>query len=334
MKAFLSILKWVGVALVIVVVGFALFVFVRADRTYSAPYPDIAASADSALIARGKHLFYGPAHCAGCHAPRDQVALLEQGEEVLPSGGEDFHLPIGIVHAPNITPDEETGIGTYTDQELARTLRFGVKRNGQALMDFMPFYDLSERDLTAVISFLRSLPPVRNERPAHEWNFMGNAVRALGMIKPMGDADVPPAPPVDSTAEYGHYLAESVANCRGCHTRRDLMTGGWIGTDYAGQMVFTLANEQGNPVEDRYFITPNLTPDPETGRIANWTQDMFIARFRQGRTIPGSPMPWGQYSMMTDLELAALYKFFQSLEPVKADAPIPFGVQEGTPPGS
>jgi hypothetical protein len=112
------------------------------------------------------------------------------------------------------------------------------------------------------------------------------------------------------------------------------MTGGWIGTDYAGQMVFTLANEQGNPVEDRYFITPNLTPDPETGRIANWTQDMFIARFRQGRTIPGSPMPWGQYSMMTDLELAALYKFFQSLEPVKADAPIPFGVQEGTPPGS
>lgn len=165
MRKFLQTPKWVTAALAVLIVGFVLFVFARADRTYDAPYPDIAASDDSALVARGKHLFYGPAHCAGCHAPRSEVARLEMGEEVSPSGGEDFDIPLGMIYAPNITPDVETGIGSYTDQELARTMRFGVKRNGQALVDFMPFYDMSDRDLTAIISYLRSIPAVRNERP-------------------------------------------------------------------------------------------------------------------------------------------------------------------------
>jgi len=201
----------------------------------------------------------------------------------------------------------------------------------KALMDFMPFYDMSDRDQTALISFLRSLPPVRNERPDHEWNFLGNMVRALGMIKPMGDEVVPPAPPVDSTVAYGHYLAESVANGRGCHTKRDMMTGGWIGTDYAGEMAMDVIDEQGEVIKDKHIITPNLTPDAETGRITNWTKEMFIQRFRQGRTIEGSVMPWGQFKKMTDLELTALYKFFQSLPPVSAEKPIPVGVQDGPP---
>lgn len=324
MKTLIKAFKWFGIALALLLIGFVLFVFMRAERTYEAPYPEIVASSDSLVIARGRDLFYGPAHCSGCHAPADQLERLEAGEEVLPSGGEDFDLPIGIIHSPNITPDVDTGIGSFTDGELARALRYGVKRNGQALMDFMPFYDLSEEDLTAVISFLRSVPPVYNVRPENEWNFLGNMVRALGMIKPMGDAEVPPTPPADSTADYGHYIAESIANCRGCHTKRDMMTGGWIGPDYAGQAVFEIEDGSG---DEKYIVTPNLTPDQGTGRMVNWTQEAFITRFRTGMTIDESVMPWGQFSRMTDMELAALYKFFQSLEPVIAEDPIPVGVQ-------
>jgi len=323
-KTLIKAFKWFGIALALLLIGFVLFVFMRAERTYEAPYPEIVASSDSLVIARGRDLFYGPAHCSGCHAPADQLERLEAGEEVLPSGGEDFDLPIGIIHSPNITPDVDTGIGSFTDGELARALRYGVKRNGQALMDFMPFYDLSEEDLTAVISFLRSVPPVYNVRPENEWNFLGNMVRALGMIKPMGDAEVPPTPPADSTADYGHYIAESIANCRGCHTKRDMMTGGWIGPDYAGQAVFEIEDGSG---DEKYIVTPNLTPDQGTGRMVNWTQEAFITRFRTGMTIDESVMPWGQFSRMTDMELAALYKFFQSLEPVIAEDPIPVGVQ-------
>ena len=325
----LPILKWIGFSILILIIGFVVFVYARANRTYDAPYPEIAASTDSSLIVRGEYLVYGPAHCSYCHAPISELARLNAGEKVPLSGGFDFVLPVGVLYAPNITTDEETGIGAFTDQELARSLRHGVKRNGQALVDFMPFYDLSDSDLTAIISYLRTTAPVKNKRPENKWNFMGKAVLAAGLIKPMGDAIVPPSPEPDSTAAYGKYLSESVANCKGCHTNRDMMTGAYIGADYAGQAKFEVIDNRGQIVKGKHFVTPNLTPDPETGRMALWNEELFITRFRAGEVIPGTPMPWGPYSRMTDLELKALFKYLHSLEPVHAA--IPLGIQEGDP---
>jgi mono/diheme cytochrome c family protein len=329
MKKFLKILKWTGIGILTIIIGLVVFVFARANRTFEAPYPEIAASLDSSLIARGEYLVYGPAHCAYCHAPTSEIPRLNAGEKVPMSGGFDFVLPVGVVHTPNITLDKETGIGAYTDKEIARTLRYGVKRNGQALIDFMPFYDLSDRDLTAIISYLRTTAPVNNKRPKHEWNFMGKAVMAVGFIKPMGDGVIPPTPEPDSTAAYGKYLAESVANCRGCHTKADMMTGARIGPDYAGQANLEVFDERAQIIKGKHLVTPNLTPDPETGRIALWNQEVFINRFRAGAVIPGTPMPWGPYSRMTELELKAIFKYLHSLDPVHAATPV--GIQEGDP---
>ena len=330
-KRVIQFINWLILGSCIVIAGVVIFIFIHAEQTYDAPYPEIVASQDPAVIARGKHLFYVTAHCGGCHAPRDQIERLEAGEEVLPSGGEDFDLPIGMIYAPNITSDVETGIGAYTDQEIARAMRFGIKRNGQAMLDFMPFYDLNDDDLTAIISFLRTLPSIRNPRPKNEWNFLGKALMAFKVIKPMGDAIVPAPLEIAPTVEYGHYLAESVTNCRGCHTKRSLRTGKLTGAEYAGQMAFGITID-GVLDNSRHLITPNLTPDPETGRMTTWTQDTFSQRFRAGRIIPESIMPWGSFSNMTELELTALYKFFQTLPPVHAKDPIPYGVQEGPPP--
>ncbi len=329
MKKLLKVLKWTGLGLVILILGFVIFVYARANRTYEAPYPEIKASLDSTLIARGESLVHGPAHCAHCHAPISEFARLNAGEIVPMSGGFDFVLPPGTVYSPNITPDLETGIGGYTDGEIARALRYGVKRDGKPLVDFMPFYDLSDYDLTAIISYLRTTTPIKNKRPENDWNFMGKAIIALGLIKPMGDGIIPPAPARDSTAAYGKYLAESVANCVGCHTNRDMMTGAFIGPDYAGQALFEVIDETGNIVKGKHFVTPNLTPDPETGRIALWNEEVFINRFRAGNLMQGSPMPWGSYRRMTDLELKAMFKFLKSLEPVHS--PTPVGIQEGDP---
>jgi mono/diheme cytochrome c family protein len=329
MKKFLKILKWIGICLLVLIVGLVTFVYLRSNRTFDAPYPEITASLDSSLIARGAHLVNGPAHCAFCHAPISEFARLNAGEKVPMSGGFSFVMPPGTVYSPNITTDVETGIGGFTDAEIARTLRYGVKRNGQALIDFMPFYDLSDRDLTAIISYLRTTSPVKIKHPENEWNFLGKAVLAFGLIKPMGDAIVPEAPAPDSTAAYGKYLAESVANCRGCHTNRDMMSGAYIGAEYAGQTKFEVLDDQGSILKGKHLVTPNLTPDPETGRMTLWDQEFFINRFRSGVTIPGTPMPWGPYSRMTDLELKALFKYLHSLEPVYAQSPV--GIQDGDP---
>ena len=329
MKKLLKILKWTGIGILIIIIGFVIFVYARAGRTYDAPYPEITASLDSSVIARGEALVNGPAHCADCHAPISEHVRLNAGEKVPMSGGFDFVIPPGIIHAPNITPDAETGIGGFTDREIARTLRYGVKRNGQPLVDFMPFYDLSDRDLTAIISYLRTTAPVKNKRPANEWNFLGKALVALGLVKPLGDGIIPEAPEPDSTVAYGRYLAESVANCRGCHSERDMMTGAYIGPYYAGNAKFEVLDDKGNIIKGKHLVTPNLTPDPETGRITLWPREVFIARFRAGKVIPGSPMPWGPYKRMTDLDLIAIYKYLHSLEPVHIATPV--GIQDGDP---
>lgn len=326
MKVLFKILMWIGIIIVVLVLGFAVFVL-NSDKRYEAPYPEISAVSDSAVVARGAYLVNGPAHCAHCHAAGSDFSKVEMGEMVPLKGGFYFALPIGTVYPPNITSHPESGIGSYTDEELARALRYGVKKDGKPLMDFMPFYDLSDEDLVAVISYLRTLAPVENQMPENEFNFLGKTLVALGAIKPMGDGEVPEMPKKDSTVLYGQYLANSVANCQGCHTNRDLKTGGWIGEKYAGGFAMEMIESDGTISKDKHVISPNITPDEKTSRISGWTQKDFLTRFRKGRLIEGSPMPWGPFSRMSDLELIAIYKYLQTLKPVENETPV--GVQEG-----
>ncbi|MEB2297158.1 MAG: c-type cytochrome [Ignavibacteria bacterium] len=329
MKKFFKVLKWIVLTIVVVIVVFIGYALLRSQDTFEAPYAEITASTDSTLIARGKYLVYGPAHCVNCHVSPSEFEKVVAGEFVPLSGGHVFALPIGNIYVPNITSDKNTGIGSYSDRELARLFRYGIKRNGHAALDFMPFYDVSDKDITAIISYLRTEPAVNKSVPQNEWNFLGKIVQAFGMIKPSGDGNVPPSPEPDSTIEYGHYLAESVANCRGCHTKRDLMTGGYAGTYYAGQMQFEAFDQDGKIIPGKHMVSPNLTPDKETGRIALWTQDVFIRRIQAGRVIQGSPMPWEAFSKMNESDLKAIYKFLNTLQPVHSETPA--GILEGDP---
>lgn len=298
--------------MLVLIIGITAVVAMRQNNKFEAPYPEIKASKDSTPIARGKYLVYGPAHCAHCHTPMDAIERLEKGEEVALIGGHLFEIPPGKFYARNITPDKETGIGNYTDEEIARTLRFGVKKNGSALLDFMPFHNLSDEDLTAVISYLRTTKPIRNAVPENRFNVLGRVVNAF-MIKPVGpEGEVPKSVAQGPTPEYGKYLAHYVANCRGCHTERDLKTGKFTGIDFAGGLEFEEPALKGVK-----FVTPNLTPDKKTGKIADWSEEQFIKRFRAGRQIAASPMPWGPFSRMTDDELKAIYRYLHSLKPVE-----------------
>lgn len=306
-----SILKWTGIGAVGLIALFIAVVYALQLKTYDAPYPNIAASTDSAVIARGKHLVYGPAHCNYCHGSKEDFKKSLNGEIVELKGGYEFVMPLGIMRSPNLTPDAKTGIGRRTDAELARTLRYGVNAEGKAVFDFMPFHNLSDEDLTAVISYLRSVPPIEHEVVNRELNFAGKAVIAL-LIRPVGPVGEPPIEvKEDSTSDYGKYLAHSVANCVGCHTNRDLMTGAYIGKPFAGGLAM-----ESDEDPSMMITSPNITPDPETGRMATWNEEIFIHRFRQGPQVPGSHMPWGAFKRMTDLELKAIYRYLQSVEPV------------------
>jgi mono/diheme cytochrome c family protein len=291
-----------AVALVLVL---AFFILDR--RKYDAPYPAIHASNDPAVIERGKYLAYGTAHCADCHGVNDPEGRL--------SGGFEFKLPFGVVHTPNITPDPETGIGKMKDEEIARSLRHGVGRDGRALLPFMPFANMSDEDLTAVISFLRSQKPVVHAVPKHEINTLGRVVTAF-MIRPKGPDGTPPVSvPREATAAYGKYLVHNVGNCTGCHTERDGI-GRPVGPDLAG----------GGNIDG--WITPNLTPDRDTGRITNWTEETFVLRFHVGSGPKGSPMPWKSFGTISDDDARAIYRYLHSLPAVNN----PKAPKESSPP--
>lgn len=309
-----KVILYILLFIVIVIAGLFVYVQTSWDKNFEAPYPEISASTDSAVIARGQYLAFGPGHCAYCHIPADKLKDVAAGRVVPLSGGWEMAIPPGTFRAPNITPDMETGIGSFTDAELARTLRHMVKHNNKFMLPVMEFTEMSDEDITAVISFLRTQEPVKNAVPPSEFSFLGKALLAFGAIKPQGPKKTPPVSvPVDSTASYGSYLANNVANCVGCHTARDMKTGAFTGPAFAGG--FAMPAEYDPEMAGYMFLSPNLTPDPETGVIALWDEETFVERFQYGRLQPGSPMPWEAFAMMNEMELKALFRYFNSLEP-------------------
>jgi len=307
-----KILKWTGILLLTLIVAITVVIASRQNLKYDAPYPDLKASTDSAVIAKGKHLVTGAAHCINCHSTANVDSLVDLGQPAPLSGGVKFELPVGIIYSKNITPDKETGIGKYTDGEIARALRYGVHPNGDPVYDFMPFHNMSDEDLTAVISYLRAQKPVKNEVPENKLNILGNIVKAF-MVKPVGPSgEVPETVKQDTTAEYGKYIAISVAECNGCHTQRDL-SGAYIGAAFAGGNEF---NEGGYKL-----VTPNITSD-SSSRIYGWTAQDFINRFRMGKVIPYSPMPWNSFKRMNDDELKAIYNFLKTVPHAKNEMQV------------
>ncbi|MBA4850367.1 c-type cytochrome [Emticicia sp. BO119] len=304
MKILLKTLKRIGITLLVLVVGFVITVSLRQNLTYEAPYPDIKASKDSSVIAHGKDLALGPAHCASCHSTANADSLIALGQEVPLSGGFEFKIPpVATIYSPNITSDSTHGIGKRTDGEIARALRYGVRADGTAMFDFMPFHNVSDEDLTAIVSYVRSLKPVNKPRKQHEIEPMGRIIKAF-MVEPVWPSEkIQKSVKVDTTAEYGRYLAHNVANCVGCHTRRGL-AGGYTGEQFAG------GNKMGE------LITPNITPD-SSSRIYGWSEEAFIARLKGGKVIPQSEMPWNSFKRMNDNQLKAIYRYLQTVKPAK-----------------
>jgi mono/diheme cytochrome c family protein len=262
-------------------------------------------------LARGKYLAENVCACMECHTPHDwtkPVSPLTPGMigagEAIPLAG----LP-GRVVAPNLTPDRETGAGSWTDDQFARAIREGIGHDGRALFPAMPYRSyraLSDEDMASVILYLRSLPPVRNPLPRTRLSIPAKFV-ILGMPQPLRTA-VPE--PDDSTPEKrGAYLA-AVGACIDCHTPINRLGRRLPGMDFAGGYV--LAGPFGR------VASANLTPD--ASGIPYYDLALFTNAMRAGSVgaRPINPvMPWTTYRGMTDGDLADLFAYLRTLPPVR-----------------
>lgn len=264
--------------------------------------PAIAEDAD--LLARGAYLVTGPAGCGNCHSPLGPQGVVA-GQELSGRLVEDGDAFTAI--APNITPAGR--IASWSDAELARSIREGIRPDGSVIGPPMPFTfyrGLSDTDLAAMVAYLRSVPPVENDPGASVYNI-----------------PLPPAygPPVDHvadipagvTVEYGEYLAGPVAHCMECHTPFGPQ-GPLVETDL-GRGGFEFHGPWG------VSVGSNLT-NHEDG-LAGYTDDEIAGMITQGVRPDGTPMfppmPYGYLAQMTEDDLAAIILYLRSLPPL-ADA--------------
>jgi hypothetical protein len=198
----------------------------------------------------------------------------------------------------------------------------------------MPFGDMSDADLTAIVSFLRAQPPVRNVVPDNELTLIGKVVKSLSPVfKPRTAVHPPAAAPAEQpTRERGEYVARSVANCGGCHTQHNPLTFARTGPEFAGGTEMEPAERPGADASV-WFRTPNLTPTPGSALSKFPDRETFIARFQRGGFhYDGSPMPWGPFSQISEVDLSALYEYFHSLPPQHGPTGEPTFVKGRTPP--
>jgi mono/diheme cytochrome c family protein len=310
--------KWFGIVVMVlaIVLGAAVsWVLASWDKDYSSiPRPAAVATKDPAIVARGEYLFHAVAHCSACHTTAG--IQRKRGDRAPVAGGRVFPAgPFGRFIARNLTADTETGLGGQSDGDIARAVRYGVDHQGR----FIPLMRLalgpmSDDDLAAVVSYVRTQAPVRRDEEPEQWGFLAKVLAATKMQPGAGRVAAAPASDQPSV-ERGAYLANGPAACFTCHSRFDPFDGfAMVGPALAGGGAEPDESDPGFE-----FQAPNLTPDPKTGRIAAWDEDTFLTRFRGGRAFKGSHMPWENYGEMTDADIRSLFRYLKSLPPVAHD---------------
>ena len=315
-KTVIRILVGLIALLVLFIVGVVIVVQSTWDSPEDRRIPAVQASNDPGALERGEYLFKYGHGCWGCHSK-----VMDANSS--PSGGRPFDLTsvgpgFGMFYAPNITPDKETGIGGWTDGEIVRAIREGVGKDGRKLFPIMPvaaLKGLSDDDVLALVSYLRSLEPVANKVPANELSFAAKALFAFGVLKPEPEITEPiVAPQRGVTAEWGKYVATNAGLCYDCHTPRNLEDGSFYNDSlFAGGTIGFGGKIDGEAVE---VYAANITMDEETG-IGSWTEGQFLTAARYGVRADGraiSPhMPFMAYAFWDEEDVRAIYAYLKTI---------------------
>lgn len=216
---------------------------------------------DAAAIARGAYI-YQAGGCGACH----QVDGAEE-----PIGGYVIKVESpfpNTFHVPNITPDPETGIGGWTGKDFIRALKHGRSPSGGFYWPAFPFRsykEMTDQDVLDVGAYLMSLPPVKNEVPAHElpaWQF-NFLMAGWNILAPIMEGE-PPAISDDPQVQRGAYLARGLGHCGECHTPRN-------------QLGMMQRAQEFSGAED---IAPKINAEG----LGDWTGDDFLGLLQVGMT--------------------------------------------------
>ena len=278
------------------------------------------------------------AGCTSCHTPlkpeygNPQSLTLEQIQTIafndleatdqdrLLAGGRVFDLgPAGVVFTKNITPDEQTGIGLWTKEQIKLAIKSGIDNEGKVLFPVMPYHvynGMADADLESVILYLQSVRAVNNPVPER-------TASTEGLPTPPFQTGIV-APDASDQAARGAYLVNSIMGCTDCHTPVDPATG-------APQLDKYLAGRQ--PYEGPWGIVygGNITPDEATG-IGSWTDEEVKRALLAGVGKDGRRlilMPWFAYSTLTAEDADAVVFYLKNVLPAVSNEIPAASLNEG-----
>lgn len=239
----------------VVALGLLYWVF-RAPSVGNPPLPT-----DAASIARGAYL-YNAAGCASCH---------QEAGAAGPTGGHELESPFGgSFFAPNITPDEATGIGGWTGRDFLRALKHGRSPGGGFYWPAFPYRsyaNMTDQDVLDVGAYLMSLPAIRNEVPEHNlpgWQFswmMAGWNKLANMLE-----GTPPVVPDDPQIQRGAYLARALGHCGECHSPRNSLGMMQLEQEFRGSEI----------------VPTDISPTALLGN--EWNEDAFLGLLQLGMT--------------------------------------------------
>jgi mono/diheme cytochrome c family protein len=303
-----------------------LYALRQFERRYDVPLPtsfQVARSPEA--VERGRHLF--TTICAQCHADASGRAAGQRMTDV-----PEF---LGRFWTANVTSHPVGGVGAWSDAEIARLLRTGVKRDGRLAVVMPHFAGVSDADVAAIVAFMRSgdpvFAPVADRQPPIQGTVVGKLILTFvagAEAKPLPAGPVE-APPEGPTAEYGRYLVREVIQCGDCHTAG--FSGSKIESKEAFAGGFEFVGARGEKI-----LSSNITPDHETG-IGRWSEAEFVRALRTGIRPDGSIVrpPMITFRTLSEVEARAIHAYLRTLppmhNPIARPPPEPLPAGEGAP---
>ncbi|MEM5277572.1 cytochrome c [Cupriavidus taiwanensis] len=307
------------IGIVVVAALGALAVRLMHREPAKAPPPVTAASGGkpagalnpaSQIIAKGEYLARA-GDCVACHTEPNNPAF---------AGGRAMPTPFGNLYVPNITPDDETGIGQWSADDFYRMMHTGVSRDGSLLYPAMPFASytkVTREDSDAIYAYLMSVPPVKRKNHPHELRFPFNKRELLIGWRTLyfTEGEFKPDPSQSAQWNRGAYLVQGLGHCAMCHTAINALGGSSESKEFEGGMI-----------PNQNWYAPSLTSNREAG-LGNWPIQDIVDLLQVGvshRATVYGPMAevvYNSLQYMTDEDVQAMAVYLKALPQRDTEAP-------------
>ena len=268
-----------------------------------------AAEPASQQVARGKYLALA-GNCVSCHTARGGLAY---------AGGRAIETPFGQIFSPNLTPDNKTGLGSWSPDDFWRAMHHGKSKGGRLLYPAFPYPNytkVTRADSDALFAYLSTLPPAVQAKREHTLRFPYNNQFVLAIWRALyfTPGVFQPEPTRSAAWNRGAYLVTGLGHCNACHTSRDALGGTNLKADLAGGVM---------PISNWY--APALTASTEAG-LGNWQQQQLADLLRHGISQRGAvsgPMAEVVYKSLqylTESDVQAMAEYLKSLPHAHAQA--------------